>query len=209
VFVLDDNVRDQPFPQAAGTPGLRAALHQRLLLEGYQCPDEVRYRDSRRAATRSIDVLGVHVEAYRGPATWDLLACELKWSGQDFLQDVRKPEKQEPWRETAHRHAFVVPRGLVRPSEVPDGSGLAELGLRQFRREGFQQVTLTWTLAPQRRAAVVPDWLLADLMYRSSVKSVGTNLEAFVPSQMSSDELDAWRQDRPGEMPPSARSTFD
>lgn len=72
-----------------------------------------------------------------------------------------------------------------------------------------KQVTLTWTLAPQRRAAVVPDWLLADLMYRSSVKSVGMNLEAFVPSQMSSDELDAWRQDRPGEMPPSARSTFD
>jgi hypothetical protein len=45
----------------------------------------------------------------------------------DFAQDVREPDKQAPWRELAHRHAYAVPAGLVNPREVPAGSGLLEV----------------------------------------------------------------------------------
>ncbi|GAA4439599.1 hypothetical protein [Phytohabitans houttuyneae] len=52
------------------------------------------------------------------------LAIEIKVSRGDFLQDVRDPSKQAPWRELAHRHAYAVPEGLVGVLEVPAGSGL-------------------------------------------------------------------------------------
>ncbi len=54
----------------------------------------------------------------------DRLALEIKVSRADFFQDVRDPGKQAPWRELAHRHAYVVPEGLVQLAEVPNSSGL-------------------------------------------------------------------------------------
>jgi hypothetical protein len=58
------------------------------------------------------------------------LALEIKVSRGDFLRDVRRPEKQAPWRELAERHAYVVPAGLVTLSEVPGDSGLLEVSDR-------------------------------------------------------------------------------
>lgn len=52
------------------------------------------------------------------------IAVEIKVSRGDFLNDVRNPAKQQPWRELAHRHAYAVPAGMVAPAEVPSGSGL-------------------------------------------------------------------------------------
>lgn len=59
------------------------------------------------------------------------LAIEVKVTRADFLSDVRTPEKQAPWRELAHRHAYAVPAGLVRLDEVPAGSGLIEVTFRE------------------------------------------------------------------------------
>jgi hypothetical protein len=52
------------------------------------------------------------------------MAIEIKVTRQDFLNDVRNPDKQAPWRGIAHRHAYAVPEGLVAENEVPAGSGL-------------------------------------------------------------------------------------
>lgn len=56
------------------------------------------------------------------------LAIEVKVSRSDFLQDIRNPDKQAPWRALAHRHAYAVPEGLVSVGEVPADSGLIVVG---------------------------------------------------------------------------------
>lgn len=58
----------------------------------------------------------------------DRLAIEIKVSRPDFLNDVRNPDKQAPWRTLAHRHAYAVPAGLVSVGEVPAASGLLVVG---------------------------------------------------------------------------------
>lgn len=55
----------------------------------------------------------------------ETMAIEVKVSRADFLSDIKDPSKQAPWRQAATRHAYAVPAGLVRPEEVPAGSGLA------------------------------------------------------------------------------------
>lgn len=56
----------------------------------------------------------------------DLIALELKVARSDYLADVRDPDKQRVWRELAHRHAYVVPHGLVGKADpdLPADSGL-------------------------------------------------------------------------------------
>jgi hypothetical protein len=85
------------------------------------------------------------------------LALEIKVSRADFLQDVRQPEKQASWRELAHRHAYVVPKGLVRVDEVPAASGLLEVG-----------AACTWARrAPRTDAArPLPTAIVLDAFYR-------------------------------------------
>lgn len=55
---------------------------------------------------------------------FDRLAIEVKVTRSDFFSDVANPDKQAPWRELAHRHAYAVPDGLVTRTEVPATSGL-------------------------------------------------------------------------------------
>lgn len=69
---------------------------------------------------RRVDVLLV--------AKTERIAVETKVTRSDFLSDVRDPAKQATWRALAHRHAFAVPAGLVRPDEVPADSGLLYVG---------------------------------------------------------------------------------
>lgn len=80
-----------------------------------------------RRIERRIDMLMVR-RMPRKPRELERLAVEIKVSRADFLSDVRQPEKQEPWRALAHRHAYAVPEGLVDVSEVPADSGLIVIG---------------------------------------------------------------------------------
>lgn len=90
------------------------------------------------------------------------LAVEIKVTRADFLSDIARPEKQQPWREFAHRHAYATPAGLVEPREVPAGSGLLQIDTSAFGR------TVSWAKrAPYGdRPADLPNWLVMGLAYR-------------------------------------------
>lgn len=94
----------------------------------------------------------------------DRLALEIKVSRGDFLQDIRCPEKQAPWRELAHRHAYVVPAGMVQVSEVPADSGL----LVVHDRGGTFGHYCEWVRrAPRAQAArPLPTAIVLDAFYR-------------------------------------------
>ncbi|MEU0078597.1 hypothetical protein ABZY58_11925 [Micromonospora tulbaghiae] len=95
------------------------------------------------------------------------LAIEVKVSRGDFLSDVRTPEKQAPWRELAHRHAYAVPAGLVRAEEVPAESGLIEV---KFGEHGDRPVVSFTRRCP--RSAHEPGPLpfpnIMDAFYRTA-----------------------------------------
>lgn len=51
-------------------------------------------------------------------------AVEIKISRADFFRDTEA--KRSAWMKHTHRFAYLVPKGLVKPEEVPDGCGLWE-----------------------------------------------------------------------------------
>lgn len=55
------------------------------------------------------------------------VAYEIKVSRTDFLRELNQPEKREWAEEVAHEFYFVVPAGIVKPEEVPEGCGLLVL----------------------------------------------------------------------------------
>lgn len=93
------------------------------------------------------------------------LAVEVKVTRADFLGDVRNPQKQAPWRGLAHRHAYATPPGLVRPGELPAGSGLIEVD--RGRGGGL---TARWhTRAPSgNRPGPLPLANIMDAFWRAS-----------------------------------------
>lgn len=97
------------------------------------------------------------------------IAIEIKVSRQDFLNDVRNPEKQAPWCELADRIAYAVPAGLVRLDEVPRGFGLIEV--RQVgERVGHEWwAKCKWVRTAPRTvtARPLPLPLVLDLAYRT------------------------------------------
>lgn len=54
-------------------------------------------------------------------------AVEIKISRADFFRDTE--EKRYAWRKHTHKFVYLVPAGLVKPEEVPDGCGLWEYNL--------------------------------------------------------------------------------
>lgn len=117
-------------------------------------------------AARRIDML--MVRRSRNPerhGAVDRLAIEIKVARSDFLADIKRPEKQQPWREFAHRHAYAVPDGLIDKSEVPDGSGLLVV-----RRRDWGPPAVEWAkkVPYQDRPADLPSWLVLGLAWRLS-----------------------------------------
>ena len=124
---------------------VKRALWWHLTVRGWAVIEELTITAGGRA--RRIDVLCVRKPVKRNIGPLEFLAVEVKVSRGDFLTDVRSPEKQAPWREFAHRHAYAAPDGIINPSEVPDGSGLLTVsGLSGGAREN-----VSWTVrAPYR-----------------------------------------------------------
>lgn len=56
------------------------------------------------------------------------VAYEVKVSRSDFLNEIKDPLKRKPSEEFASECYFVVPTGLVKPDEVPEGWGLMTAG---------------------------------------------------------------------------------
>jgi hypothetical protein len=116
---------------------------------------------------RRIDVLLVRRAPRRGLGPLDLLALEIKVSRSDFLADLRDPAKQDRWRDIAHRHAYVVPAGLVRVDEVPAGSGL--LTVAPPPSEHVVGYDIGWAArAPYGDRPDVPTWLILAFAWRAA-----------------------------------------
>lgn len=115
-----------------------------------------------RQRARIIDALTVQRARKPGIGPLDLMAIEIKVSRPDFLTDIRNPAKQAGWREIAHRHAYAVPDGLVKPEEIPAGSGLL---VAKTRPGGYQ--LLEWgRRAPYTETPELRSWLTLSLAWR-------------------------------------------
>lgn len=113
-------------------------------------------------AGRRIDALCIRNARRMGLGHHELLAIEVKVTRADFLQDVRRPEKQAAWKRTAHRHAYAVPKGLVGKDEVPEECGLLEV-------DGAGRVAqVSWVKrAPYTPTdPAIPSWLVTTLALR-------------------------------------------
>ena len=62
--------------------------------------------------------------AYNGDRT---LIVEVKTSHQDFLNDRKKPWRRPEYRNKMGMYRYyLAPKGIIQPSELPDGWGLLE-----------------------------------------------------------------------------------
>lgn len=124
---------------------------------------------------RRIDLLAVEnncdVEKRR-----HVLAFEIKTSRSDFRTDVNDPSKQAGWRAMSSGHYFVAPAGIIRPDELPEGSGLVELS--RWRRPGTfvgNRVVIV-RQTPDKGRVHLPGWLVQELLYRVSSLERATEL---------------------------------
>lgn len=152
---------DTPAPVVWTAELVDRALFSHFTNAGWNVTFEVGHRED----GRRIDALLTRKARRMGLGPVELLAIEVKVSRSDFLQDVRRPEKQAAWRETAHRHAYAAPKGLIAKDEVPDGCGLIELERDQWSPN---IVTVHWTKkAPYTPTPTTPPgWLLQNAMAR-------------------------------------------
>lgn len=72
---------------------------------------------------RRVDVLAVGIWSR---TDYRRLVFEVKVDRSDWTAELRSPEKRRAAMAVAHEFWFVVPQGLVKPDEVPEGTGLLE-----------------------------------------------------------------------------------
>ncbi|MFD2168488.1 hypothetical protein [Tumebacillus lipolyticus] len=77
------------------------------------------------------------------------VAYEVKVSRSDFLHEIKHQEKRQQALALSNQYFFVVPKGLVKPEEVPEECGLIYVDGNQRARVVKQ--------APMRETAP-PDW---------------------------------------------------
>ena len=155
-------------PHTAGW--ILALVHRFLLANNWVVIEEVIARDHDQAAPgRRIDALAARAASGPHHGQLERLALEVKCARGDFLNDIRRPEKQAPWRALSHGHVFVVPAGLVNVDEVGERSGLLEVFDQLIARQGHRRPVLRWTKPhPPTAAPGLPDWLVLDLARRAS-----------------------------------------
>lgn len=88
------------------------------------------------------------------------VAYEVKVSRSDFLNEIKDPTKRQPAEEFASECYFVVPTGLIKPDEVPEGWGLmtgGDGGLRTVKiatqRQMGKDLPVKFVAALARRCA--------------------------------------------------------
>ncbi len=95
-------------------------VHQAYALKGHAVFQQVPtapVQQGGRLVSRVIDVLAMDVDAWT-------TAFEIKTRRQDFVSDVRHPEKQAPWVAVADQHYYVTLPDVAAADEVPEHSGL-------------------------------------------------------------------------------------
>lgn len=83
------------------------------------------------ADARRLDFFAVNTWPSKGHVA---IAYEVKVSRGDFVNELRKPKKRRFAEEVANECYFVVPHGLVKVDEVPEGWGLLEANAGGLRR---------------------------------------------------------------------------
>lgn len=114
------------------------------------------------------DAIGWRVR-HRG---WSVLV-EAKVSRSDFAADRKKPIHSSPDNYPGQERWYLTPPGLVSPSEVPPGWGLAECGKRTVR-----------VVAQPDRCVVGPDQLYTELIPGRSRADFGLLLAALRRHQL-------------------------
>lgn len=84
------------------------------------------------ATTESPDVIAWR--AVLGANMTVSVVVECKTSRADFLADRAKPFRKDPARGMGYYRWMFAPSGLLRPDEIPERWGLAELGPRGVRK---------------------------------------------------------------------------
>lgn len=142
---------------------IKAAVWRHYVSRGWAVLTEVSL-NGEEGDTRRIDVLCVRRAKRPGIGPIEILAIEVKVTRADFRNDLRHPEKQEPWRALAHRHAYAVPAGLVAPEEVPGGSFLITV---DDDTPGWDKITV-----PKHRlevkTPVIPPRMFVRMVYQLS-----------------------------------------
>ncbi|PWK05259.1 MmcB family DNA repair protein [Tumebacillus permanentifrigoris] len=94
-----------------------------------------------------IDVWAINCFPSKG---FHRIAYEIKVSRADFLHEIKHPEKRQRALELSHQFYFVVPKGLVKPEEIPEECGLMYVD-DKLRTRIVKE-------APIRENTAPPDW---------------------------------------------------
>jgi hypothetical protein len=110
------------------------------------------------------------------------IAFEIKTSRQDFMNEIKNPDKRGIFVDNSHQFYFVTPIGLLRETEIPDECGLMEIGKR---------ITIK-KIAPQRKLKGYTPCLVASIL---SVGKVGydtpdTRLFKYIGKEMTEKDLE-------------------
>jgi len=73
---------------------------------------------------RRIDVVFFNRWHSRG---YKRIAYEIKRSRGSFLHEIKHPEKRRPVMQQVDQFFFAAPKGMIKPAEVPEGTGLVEV----------------------------------------------------------------------------------
>lgn len=126
-----------------------------------------------RMIARRIDLLLVRIDE---PADADdtrppMWAVEVKVTRQDFLAELRNPDKQAPWLgATGGGHFYAAPANLLRPTEVPSPSGLIEIDRKVHPIHGDEYDVARVAKWPNLWGpAVIPEALVRHAFERAAV----------------------------------------
>lgn len=105
-------------------------LHEKHNSDPWVYFSQLRSRTGARAA-RTIDAYAMHV----WPSKFRAISYEIKVDRSDFMAELDDFTKRDPFLENSTEFYYVVPHGLVKPSEVPKQTGLmwAQAGEKQGR----------------------------------------------------------------------------
>jgi hypothetical protein len=98
-----------------------------------------------------------------------LIAYEIKRGRGDFLNEIKHPEKRKPVIMHVDQFFFAAPKGLIKPAEVPKGTGLVEVS-----PEGLVRIKKR---APQLMKRPDPTWYLLGTLLNNLITTYEDRLD--------------------------------
>lgn len=98
---------------------------------------------------------------------YEKIAFEIKVSRNDFLNEIKTPEKRQQALQLSNRFYFAAPEGLIKLEELPEECGLVEFA--------ENKTTCKWTKEAPWRDVEEPTWRFLAAVSRRILKD-GTNV---------------------------------